>query len=182
MFVVAEVSQSHGLGDKRFALVVVEGVVEVLANGEELAVWVVVAGAVSRGILDGKATFVVVAQRAGGYAVLVLLDGAHAAIRVEPDEFAIDRLGAEVARVGVFFQGKWCGLCAVVVCPVVLGDEAAIGGFAVDFADVAVADGASGRLAVAVGVVVGVVQRGVVDGVCCRLFGVEYVFRQGWCG
>ena len=65
---------------------------------------------------------------------------------------------------------------------VVLHHEAAVGGFAEDFADVAAADGAPGRQAVAVGVVVRVAQRGVVDGVCCGLRGVKDAFRQEWRG
>ena len=74
----------------------------------------------------------------------------------------------------------------IAVLVVVLHHAAAVGGVAQCFAVVATGDGFCGGLAVVAGVKgrggCGREQRGVVDGVVRRLFGVKKGFRQGLCG
>ena len=95
------------------------------------AVEIVAAGA---GFLRDKAAVAVVAQVSGRLAVMVVLDGVHAAVLVVPDEFAVGVDDDGGSRVTVAVQDVWRGAWAVAVLVVVLDDQATIGGFAQDFA------------------------------------------------
>ena len=65
---------------------------------------------------------------------MVVLDGVHAAVLVVPDEFAVGVDGECGLRVAVAVEDVGRGARAVAVFVVVLDDQAAIGGFAQDFA------------------------------------------------
>ena len=116
-------------------------------EGEDVAVVVVVARAcggvaadaveavvtAGTGCLRDEAAVAVVAQVSGRLAVMVVLDGVHAAVLVVPDEFAVGVDGEDL-WVAIAVQDVWRGARAVAVLVVVLDDQAAIGGFAQDFA------------------------------------------------
>ena len=117
-------------------------------EGEDVAVVVVVACAcggvaadaveivvaAGTGFLCDEAAVAVVAQVSGRLAVMVVLDGVHAAVLVVPDEFAVGVDDDGGSRVAVAVQDVWRGAWAVAVLVVVLDDQATIGGFAQDFA------------------------------------------------
>ena len=109
-------------------------VVVACACGGVAADGVVIVVAAGAGCLRDEAAVAVVAQVSGGLAVMVVLDGVHAAVLAVPDEFAVGVGDDGGSRVAVAVQDVWRGAWAVAVLVVVLDDQATIGGFAQDFA------------------------------------------------